>query len=68
MPGEDDFPTFEIERRRRGWKIIQVQADGRRSFFTQGRWATEEEARAYLERGLPRLRKLWARMQDRSAL
>jgi hypothetical protein len=66
MPGEDDFPTFEIERRRRGWKIVQVR-EGRRSSFTQGRFATEDEARAYLEKALPRMRRLWDRLIDRPA-
>jgi hypothetical protein len=37
MPDDNAFPSFEIERRRRGWKIVQVQADGRRSFLTEDR-------------------------------
>ena len=64
MLDHDDLPTFEIERRRRGWRIVQVQADGSRSFFTQGRFATQDEARAHLEKALPRMRKLWDRLID----
>jgi hypothetical protein len=67
MPGEDDFPTFEIERRRRGWRMVEVQPDGRRSFFGAGRYHSEEEARAHLEQALPRMRKLWDRLTDRPA-
>jgi hypothetical protein len=64
LPDEDDFPSFEIERHRRGWKIVQVQADGRRSFLGTRRFATEDEARAFLGEALPRLRQVWDRLTD----
>jgi hypothetical protein len=35
--GRQRVSELEIERRRRGWKIVQVQADGRRSFLTEDR-------------------------------
>ena len=61
MPDEDAFPTFEIGRSSRGWKIVQVHADGSRSFIGQHRYDTEEQARAHLEAALPRMRRLWDR-------
>jgi hypothetical protein len=68
MPAEDDFPSSEIEHHRRGWKIAQVHADGQRSFLRDRRFATEDEARAFLEKALPRMRRVWDRLTDHPAL